>query len=259
MPELILSPRATEDGRRLSKAASEMGWTIHQMNKWRVDEDAIFANELAIYGEPLFCRLMAAQIGRVLLEPPHDWLIGLPISITHRKIQYIKYCELSDLKLPLSIKPPDDKIFPASIYDDCSKLLQREDIDKDQPILVSDVVSFEKEFRIHLLDGIAKSGSRYSVKGELDCSGTDDLIPTAKAFAEEAFLASNGSTPPAVVVDVGVTSFNDWAVVEANPCFGSGIYEGNEKEILKVLLRSCCQLGDSDDSLLKFQFPIECE
>lgn len=36
---------------------------------------------VAIYGEPLFARIVAAQLGRVLLEPALDWLVHLPRAL----------------------------------------------------------------------------------------------------------------------------------------------------------------------------------
>ena len=46
------------------------------------------------------------------------------------------------------------------------------------------------------------------------------------------------AVPPAVVIDVGKISGSGWAVVEANPVFGSGIYKCDPIKVLPVLARS---------------------
>ncbi|WP_309385752.1 ATP-grasp domain-containing protein [Cerasicoccus frondis] len=257
MPQIILSPRVTEDRKRLADEAMQQGWSVCQLDGWRISPDLCIEDEVAIYGEPLFCRIVAAQIGRVLLEPPLDWLVGLPDEVTSRKIQFIPLSELSQVALPAFIKPPDDKIFTAGVYQDLDAILTREDLEPTQQVLVSEVIDFEKEFRIHLLDGEPVSGSRYSVYGDLDIDGEDSDIARALVFATEVYQASNGNTPPAVVIDVGLTRSGAWAVVEANPCFGAGIYAGNETEILRVLLRACSSAEDVVNS--KFYFPLELE
>lgn len=257
MSQIILSPRETEDRDRLARAASDRGWSVCQMEKWRVTEDMLFEQDLAIYGEPLFCRIVAAQIERVLLEPPHDWLCKLPISVTHRKIKMLRFDELRQVPLPCFLKAPDEKLFPAAVYEDITELTRRSDIDPSQHLIMSDVINFRKEYRVHLLEGTAVSGSRYSVGGELSIDSRDSEIVEAQKFAEKVFNTSAGSTPPAVVIDVGVTDSGEWAVVEANPCFGAGIYGGDDNRILDVLLKACRMLDEVDESVDQFKFPLE--
>lgn len=87
-PQLFLSPRGTDDGERLARAAVARGWSVERLPRWRMPPDASIGPTLAIYGEPLFCRVLAAQIGRHLLEPPADWMTGLPSDLLGRAVRF---------------------------------------------------------------------------------------------------------------------------------------------------------------------------
>ena len=242
-PRLILSPRGTDDGERLAAAAAPRGWQVERLKRWRVPADYAAPPEVALYGEPLFCRVLAAQIDRVLLEPPHDWLLGLPSTLLGRAVGFTTLGALSDER-PLFVKPPDDKLFPAAVYAKPSALLaERADLGPDEPVLISDPVRIAREYRVHLLAGEAVACSRYAIAGDLDI-GVDDGCHRARAVAEQAAAAAD--TPSAVVIDVGPLADGRWIVVEANPCFGAGLYAAEPGPVLDVLRAACLRPGDGD-------------
>ncbi|MCA9562887.1 MAG: ATP-grasp domain-containing protein [Myxococcales bacterium] len=256
VPHLILSPRNTDDMTRLSATAKELGWTVECLGGWRIAQSSTPSERLAIYGEPLFVRVVAAQIGRVMLEPPHDWLVHLPFGLLQRRVEALTLGELARLTWPRFLKPPDDKLFPAAVYESPNSLLARADLNASEAVLASDPVRFVTEFRVHLLRGKALSCSRYCVDGELDTSSSDPDCIDASHFAERVALEANESTPPAVVVDVGRLESGVWAVIEANPCFGAGIYEGDVAGVLDVLLEACRPIDESDPALAAFKYPV---
>ncbi|MGI9332174.1 MAG: ATP-grasp domain-containing protein [Gammaproteobacteria bacterium] len=259
MTQLILSPRNTDDIRALARAADERGWVVSRLSSWRLPGDSPVAESLAIYGEPLFARIVAAQCNRVLLEPPLDWLARLPLELTHRKIRFVRFSELGCLEYPCFIKPPDDKLFTARVYEDADELTRRTDIPDEQEILVSDPVQFAKEFRVHVVRGTAVSVSRYSEYGELSVCAQDDNCKSAAAFATELFQQVQSFTPPSVVIDVGLLDGSAWSVVEANPVFGAGIYDGNAALILDALVEACHRPKRPDPYLDQFFRPVELE
>jgi len=258
MPHLVLSPRQSDDGARLARAAKARGWTIERLPRWRVDAERAMPVELAIYGEPLFARVVAAQIGRVMLEPPHDWLTHVPRRFSGRSIVFTTLDGIDDLEWPCFLKPPDDKIFPAAVYASADALrTARPDLPGTEPLIASEPVRFTTEYRVHMLDRRAVSCSRYAVDGDLDPSPDDPHISAAAAFAEEVSAAVAEHTPPAVVVDVGRLADDSWAVVEANPCFGAGIYAGAPERILDVLLAACGPLDAPGPK--RFRMPVVLE
>ena len=46
------------------------------------------------------------------------------------------------------------------------------------------------------------------------------------------------------MIDVGLTVEAGWAVVEANPCWGAGIYACDPSAVLNVLARACLPAHD---------------
>ena len=259
MAELLLSPRDTDDGRLLGVAAEKRGWKATTLTSWRTPSDAAFDRPLLVYGEPLFARIVASQNGLLLLEPPHDWLGRIDLRLTRRKISVLTFGQLAELSYPCFLKPPDDKIFPAQVYASPEGHAERSDIDADQLIIASEPVSFAKEFRVHFCDWRAVSQSLYSVAGELVPSGDDPDGSDAIAFAQEVVDSAKLHTPPAVVVDVGILSDGAWAVIEANPAFGAGLYGADPDPILDVLLQACQPAGTLPAELAQFTFPVTLE
>lgn len=255
--KLILSPRVTPDADKLQAAAQARGWKTERLRSWRVDVAP--GNGLVLYGEPLFCRVVAAQTRHVLLEPPHAWLETLEHELLGRKVAVQSFRDLPSLDYPLFIKPPDDKIFPAKVYSAPDELLRRDDIGGDQLVLISEPVAFEREYRAHILNGAVVSLSLYCERGELAVAGPADEIREAKEFANRVAGLVRSTSPPAYVIDVGILDTGAWAVVEANPAFGAGIYSGDPSRILDVL-RACCvaekELGPES---ARFVFRVELE
>ena len=249
----------TDDARGLDYAARERGWDVTRLNSWRLPADLQLDADLAIFGEPLFARIVAAQGERVLLEPPLDWLTAVPRELTARKIQVVTFASLPSVGLPAFIKPPDDKIFAAQVYASLDPLVARADIDPSQPVLVSEPVAFATEFRCHVLDGRTVACCRYSVAGEISIGSDDPDVATAAEFAQQVASAAAARTPPAVVIDVGRLDTGRWAVVEANPAFGAGIYGADSAAVLPVLLSCCRSPSEVKGSLASFVAPVTLE
>ncbi len=253
MTTLVLSPRGTDDANRLAVAAEARGWSVAKLPRWRVE--APLAPPLVLYGEPLFCRVVAAQVDHVMIEPPHDWLLGVPAAFAGRRIRYERFDALPNLEYPAFIKPPDDKIFPAQVYAEATALAARDDIAPDQRVLVSEPVRFTEEHRVHVLDGAAVSVRRYAVDGDIAEGVGDD---EAAALAAEVARVTP-DTPPAVVIDVGRVAEGGWAVVEANPAFGAGTYGADASAILDVLAAACLPRAAVTPDLERFTAAVELE
>ncbi len=190
------------------------------------------------------------------MEPPHGWLCELSRDFTRRKIQYLRFDQLQALKYPLFLKPPDDKLFGAAVYDSPAELLKREDIDPAQGILASDPMTFLREYRVYMLDHRAVARSLYSVGGEYVEDSSDGNLEAASDFAALVAAGCTDQTPSAVVIDVGLTAAGEWAVVEANPVFGAGIYQADPGRVLDVLSAACCHPEVAPE---RFSYPVELE
>ena len=116
MPTLIVPDRRNTDIQALRDAALRLGWEAETL-PYRLPEH--FApKEPVLYGDALFCDLMAAQLGVCLIEPSDDFLVRLPDAWRQREVQLTTLAEAQLWKNgPVFIKPANDKSFPAAVYD----------------------------------------------------------------------------------------------------------------------------------------------
>lgn len=188
-------------------------------------------------GGPAAGARVAGALGIGLLEPPDDWLAGLPEWATGRGIRLTSLGEAREaLRGPAFVRPPREKSFPAAVYADGAAL---PGLPPDTPVLVSGVVDFAAEYRLFLLDGEIAAGSRYAVHGRLDSAPLDEDPRAAevRAFASRLLAVAGDTLPSAVTVDVGFTD-GTALVVEANMAWFSNCYAADPGHVLDVVLRS---------------------
>lgn len=259
---LLLSPRVNDTGLQLITAARRRGLHARTATAWRTPEE-LLGTRAHIYGGPLFGDAVGRDLGLALLQPPPGWLATLPYELTRRHVELTTLAEARKLRRPAFVKPPGDKLFPARIYPDGSGLPGPDALDDTTTVQVGDVVRFRREYRLFVLDGTVRTGSRYLLDGELDQAplADDPYRAEVAAFAAEVLAASAGRLPSAVVVDVGLlddgpsdgpgygtgsgtgagrggAGAESWAVVEANTAWASGGYACDPDQVLEVVLRA---------------------
>ncbi|MFJ8627698.1 ATP-grasp domain-containing protein [Kitasatospora sp. NPDC093550] len=265
-PVLLLAPRINETGLQLRTAAGRRGLRAYVASSWPAPRELIGA-PVHVYGGPLFGDAVGRELGLGLLEPAADWLTGLPFALTGRRITCTTLAEARLLRRPAFVKPPVDKLFAARVHSDGGGLPGPEVLDGDTPVLVSEVVRFVVEYRLFVLDGAVRAGSRYAVDGDLSVAplrttGAPAGALTAAESAEVlaftrdvlAAAASVAPLPSAVVVDIGRTEDGRWAVVEANAAWASGGYAADPDAVLDVVLRAggpASQLPPTDRPFLR--------
>ena len=146
------------------RAAGQLGWAVERLQSWRVPEHLRTVSEPVLYLEALFGPTLAAQFGLRLLEPPDDWLPRLPDEYRQRTATLTTFAEARKLTTPAFIKPPNSKSFPARVYTGAELPDGYAD---DSPVLVQEVVKWEKEFRCFVLDRQLRTFSVYLRNGEL--------------------------------------------------------------------------------------------
>jgi len=70
-------------------------------------------------------------------------------------------------------------------------------------------------------------------------SATDEELATAKEFSERVLADASVEIPTAVVMDVGIMANGNWAVIESNAAFSSGMYGCDAEKVLPLLLHAC--------------------
>ena len=243
MKSLILPPRFSPDSIALRGAAIEANWHVERLQSWRVS-DSLKTEDVAIYGESLFCAVVADQLSLFLLEPPFQWLAEIPKEYRLRDVTFCNLAEAKGFREQAFFKPADDKCFAAKVYDNGASLPVPEVLPDDTPVLISEPVEWNAEFRFFVLNGEIQTFSPYSRNGELIQDVNGDWLASEEETEQAVSLCRGllenfaSSLPPSVVVDVGEIVGRGWAVVEANPCFASGIYGCDASKVLQVIERA---------------------
>lgn len=236
MPTLILTPRFTEDAQALWRAAIQLGWDVERLASWRVPNELRSVAEPVLYLEGLFGPTLAHAFGLNLPEPAVDWLPRLPDAYRKRYVSLSTLGSARGLTSPAFVKPPNEKSFPAAVYSGSNL---PDGYDDEMPVLVSEIVTWEKEFRCFVLDRTVRTLSVYLRGGEiqrpLGFAATEGELDEVRTFAQAVLADERVQWPRATVLDVGVIKGRGWAVVEQNAAWGSGIYGCDPKEVLEVL------------------------
>ncbi len=236
VPTLILSSRYTEDSQRLWRAAIQRGWKVERIHGWRIPAHLRSVQEPILYLEALMAPTLVKAFGLTLLEPPEDWLPRLPIEYRQRWVQLTTLGAVRHMLLPAFVKPPNEKSFPACIYDAESLPTEYPD---NMPVLVAEVITWEKEFRCFILDRTLRTFSIYLRNGALqrehEFASTDVEADELAQFVNQVLRDERVPLPRATVLDVGVIQGRGWAVVELNAAWGAGIYGCDPEEVLDVV------------------------
>ncbi|MFI1965907.1 ATP-grasp domain-containing protein [Streptomyces pathocidini] len=243
---LVLPARYTASGALLAQAAEARGMVAEQLPPCRtVPEWAPAAGPAHLYGGPQFAAAVAPRLGLRLLAPTPDWPVHLPHTFTGRTVRRMVLAEARALREPFFAKPrpPAEGTFPADVYGSGDRLPA--DLPGGLPAQVSEVVAFGAEFRLFLLDGAVRTGSRYATLGRLDpapLGGCPELAGVL-GFAGDLVDAIGHTLPRACVLDVGELlgpgrRRGRWAVVAAGAAWSGHLYASEPDRALDVVLAS---------------------
>jgi len=241
-PIVILAPRITDDSKSIWRCAIDKGWSPQRLQAWRVPDSIIGSNaEIMIYGEPLFAEAIVDQLGYVLLEPSIDWLTSLDIKYTKRKICMMTLGEARAIDYCCFVKPADGKIFDPKIYNSGKDLPTEKSVDLSTPVLVSDIIDYRLEVRCFVRDRKIVTHGPYWRDDELAQNEVGEWVylndeeVSAISFANEVLNDKSVELPPACTLDVGRSTSGEWSVIEANPCWGAGLYGCDPMEVLLTI------------------------
>jgi ATP-grasp domain, R2K clade family 2 len=252
MPTLLLPPRITDDSVKLWRAAIAANWQTLRLNRWHAPENLDPA-DIAVYGG--YFTAFANDLGISLIVPPNNFLATLPHEFTKRHVQLLPLAEARHLTHRAFYKPADDKCFLAKIYDAGAELPAPNELPDDVPVLISEIVRWQLEFRCFILDRklitlspyLRNHGKIETPDGEFPA--TDEEFSAATTFINALLATTTIPLPPTLVIDVGLTQDRGWAVIEANQVWGAGIYGCDPSAILPILRRACqptATISDSD-------------
>ncbi len=229
----------TADSQLVWKKCIELGWSVDRLPGWRVPDHILNNNKkVIIYGEPLLAEAVCDQLGLVLLEPSIDWLTKVPEKYLSRTIQLMSLGEARLLDTRAFVKPAEGKIFEPTVYEKGDALPTDRNVDLETPVLRSEVVDFRLEVRCFVRERSIVTLSPYWRNDQLasDEFGNWPFLENeeaeAKIFAQSVLDDNDVPFPPACTLDVGKLTDGKWAIIEANPCWGAGLYGCDPEQVL---------------------------
>lgn len=171
--------------------------------------------EIRVYGNNMFCLILAEKLGLELISPEDDFLVKIDRHWAKRKITIMTLSEARGITFPAFIKPVVPKVFKAGVYDNLVALeIECMRLELSTPVYVSEVVDITAEARSFIFDGQVMDISIYEGSGNLQ---------EARDFLNSFLRSNEGIIPNSFVLDVGFIGGRGWAVIEANAAWGSGL------------------------------------
>ncbi len=246
MSILLLPSRYSADSVALWQAALTAGWSVRRLGYGQPAEVRA-GEQAAIYGEPVFALALASNLEHALLTPTAEWLTSLPDAFLRRSLRLVLAgaFDTATLRLPAFIKPAADKLFTAQVYLAAEDLPDMRRLDPTTPLFIAEPVVWQDEFRCFIHEGQVRTASIYAragtvahaADGSWPCDPAD--LEEASGFAQRVMNTPGVSVPPGLVLDVGRIEQRGWAVVEANPAWGAGLYGCEAQPVLSILQSVC--------------------
>lgn len=240
MTTLVLSPRYTTDSRLLAKAARSLGWSTLRLVNHRPPE-ALDLSSIVLYGESYFVEFLAQELALTLAVPAVDFLVSLPSDYLNRRVTFLTLADFQPVTVPTFIKAADMKSIAAKVYLPDDEIVGLDNLPADTPLLLSEPVQWEVEYRCFIHKGQLATISIYMIDGQfaqLEDGQWPSSLPTdepAKQFIQSILEDQRISLPEAVVVDVGFITGRGWSIIEANPAWSSGVYDCDPEAVLLTL------------------------
>jgi hypothetical protein len=222
-------------------------YTQAMSNHWRVERWPIrkpypaLQGNVIYYGDPLISAILKEETGYNLVEPAWDWLATVPYPYVDRLVRATTLQELPGRTKgwpgPWFIKPAQDKIFEATVFNSIDEYELNCGHPLDTKIIISEPRQFTQEWRFWIGDRKIKGFSLYAIDGkgfknQWQWEPHEQLAPIA--FMEKILDCKAIGLLPSQVVDIGLTK-DGWAIVETNEAYASGIYGAAAWAVLNTL------------------------
>lgn len=235
----------------LQVAARQLGWDVLSApSGWRLDKELIDSGVKGVaYGSQTFCEVIAQQMGWLLKQNSFDWLAKVPSQYLSREVDFMTLGQAEKLTERKFIKPADDKCFDAKIYEP-GEFKPHELISRNYPVLVSDVVEFDLEYRCFVNDFKVATWSNYIYNEHIADPKFWHKIPEEEKTDPAGFVQTllnitnwlytdSDLDTVASVIDIGRIPGKGWAIIETNPAWASGLYGCDPIEALKIMGQAC--------------------
>lgn len=192
---------------------------------------------------------IAEKFNRTLLGCGADWLVGLPEEFLRREVRKMTLAEALRSSNGKFVKGAISKALLGKIYSTLELRQAAVKLSPDFVVYVAEPVVWTVEYRCFVAEQNIVTISPYRRLGEIweeteqnpspSLSAPEAELREARDFANSFLKCPAVKCPPAFVLDIGQIENRGWAVLEANECWASGIYDSDPAKILSVLKQAC--------------------
>lgn len=245
-PLLILPSRHRSDDADIWRAAVRQGWETFRANSDLSEVVLIGRPRIRYYGNTLHAMQIGSQLP-ITFPPIPLTALTLLTDITKRSVHLTTFADISATRsMPRFIKPVGEKWFRAGVYG-AEERLPEGPLPSD-PVYVQDVVDFVHEVRCFVLHSAILTASLYRYERiAWDMCG---LAPDELNFDEriedteiprlvrEIRSRFGDNLPKGIVADFGRLPSGEWALIEFNEAWASGVYHCRPELCLEVIVAS---------------------
>lgn len=209
---LLISPAPDYERDAVAAAWEEAGGKVCRVEKFWTPDESVRGRSVCVYGNVIFCEVLANVLGLELVGPANDMLLRLPEDLLSRKLVASDLSQIWNLDYPCFVKPMQPKLFTAGVVPTPKRLDEMTvGLEGRTEILVSEVVKFQAEARAFIFD-----------RRVLDCAIYQGRGPLKGAQEVAKQVARLEDVPHGFVVDLGLLN-GRWVVIELNPSWGAGL------------------------------------
>lgn len=175
-----------------------------------------------VYGDHVFCHVLAQTLGLQLISPADDLLLNIDPLFLKRKIQRSTLDHMRRIAFPCFAKPLIPKIFRGRVFESPFELEEEcRQLPSQTGIIYSEIVKFNCKVRAFIFRGRVMTMAVYGGEGNPE---------DAKVFLHSFIQVHNGLLPVSYVTDVGYIEGRGWAVIEFSPAWGTELNGCDAKE-----------------------------
>ncbi len=201
------------------------GGEVRRLGRFWEPSPELKERSVCVYGNDIFCRVLAEQLELVLVSPRDDLIVTLAPELLGRNVSLSYLSLVGELTFPCFVKPLQPKLFAAGVYPSREALEEKtRGLEHGTALIVSEVVEFQAEARAFIYDQRVLDCSLYEGKAELE---------SARALAGE--VGKLEDMPFGYVVDLGLIAPDRWVVVEFNPAWGAGLNGCDADRVLSAI------------------------
>jgi hypothetical protein len=221
---LLMPARSDREREAVAGAWEAAGGKVRRVGRFWEPDAALVGKCACLYGNVIFCEVLANVLNLDLVSPADDILARLPSELLGRKIFLSRLDRIDELNYPCFVKSLVPKLFTAGVVGSAQRLSEiTVGLDPETELLVSEAVKFQGQARAFICDRKVLDLSLYEGRCKLD-----GALEVAEAVARLEAL------PHGFVVDLGLLN-GRWVVVEMNPAWAAGLNGcGAEKVMLAI-------------------------